>query len=618
MSWKLLITCFILLVIGFTGLEIIDQKIVSVNKKISNLERQVFIDNFQNNFINYLKNLEVNFTIIKSLEPEQINQKWLTEFAISYASLHPSFDSIYLIENDTIKNSFSSNYKHLIKQLSFEQKAKINSNIEKTIQEDNVLISKPVNFFDDGVDYILYFIPIKSKSDNTVLVALFNLTMLIDNNISLVRNFEDTIFNIKTSSNKQIYGTKVDDMSGERLIVEGFESPLGVWNFEILAKDKNQFNYLRQLIWILGFALMVFLLFYMLIVEKKNVAITKNYLNVKETKSRLKVQYEIEQHLRKIIEKIHSSDNINDAFDFICNEIGVYLQLDHVGIAGIDDKATFVVEFCSKHVKNRLLGREFSNNSELYELLIFNRKEFITSNMQKDESRIAALIKESNFLNVKSAMLLPISYNDQTLALFSLALVSKYKDWSEEEINFIKAVVHQMAIALYQRNITDELDLSTRKISEKLTQEQCLRQIVSKIRTTLNVNEVLDYVCKEITIFLGLDSVAVLEFNREMNEVVSLIGSYSKDGQVMSISGELHDRLLSQFNQFIKAMKIEVLGKQFVYSVTNRFFSDYYNVSMKDYIDDEFHSKSFVSSPISTQNKIFGDLIVTQLLENRI
>src|SRR3989339_287439 len=237
MSWKFIITCFILLVIGLAGLEIIDQRIVSVNTKISNLEKQIFIDNFQNNFISYLKNLEVNFTIIKSLEPEQINEKWLTEFATSYASLHPSFDSIYLIDNKEIKHSFSSNYKHLIKQLSFEQMAKISSNIDKTLQENNVLVSKPLNFFDDEHEYILYFIPVKSKDNNTILVALFNLQKLIDNNIRFVKSFEDSIFNIKTSTNKHIYGSDFDDLSGERVIIEGFESPLGVWNFEIQAKN---------------------------------------------------------------------------------------------------------------------------------------------------------------------------------------------------------------------------------------------------------------------------------------------------------------------------------------------------------------------------------------------
>ena len=284
MSWKFIITCFILLVIGFAGLEIIDQRIVSVNKKISSLEKQVFIDNFQNNFISYLKNLEVNFTIIKSLEPGQINKKWLTEFATSYASLHPSFDSMYLIDNKEVIHSFSSNYKHLIKQLTFEQKAKISSNMDKTLQENSVLVSKPLDFFGDNQEYILYFIPVKSKDNNTILVSLFNLQKLIDNNVRFVRNFEDSIFNIKTSSNKHIYGSNFDDMSGERVIIEGFESPLGVWNFEILAKNSNQFNYLRHLIWILGFALMTFLVFYMLIVEKKNFTITQNYLNVKENK----------------------------------------------------------------------------------------------------------------------------------------------------------------------------------------------------------------------------------------------------------------------------------------------------------------------------------------------
>ena len=45
---------------------------------------------------------------------------------------------------------------------------------------------------------------------------------------------------------------------------------------------------------------------------------------LKKTKSQLRVQYEIEQILRRIIESIHSSDNLDDALDFICKEIGEF------------------------------------------------------------------------------------------------------------------------------------------------------------------------------------------------------------------------------------------------------------------------------------------------------
>ena len=197
-----------------------------------------------------------------------------------------------------------------------------------------------------------------------------------------------------------------------------------------------------------------------------------------------------------------------------------------------------------------MVGRGLSKNSELYDLLINRQQEFISNNFDQDTSKIAQLIKDSQAIRMKSNIILPVVYNNQTLALFALATVNKYKVWTADEIKLLKAVVNQMAIALYQRNLSDELNLSSNRIKESLLQEQCLKQIITKIRTCLNVHEVIDYVCAEIANFLGVDRVVILELNDEQTEILPVQAEYRINDDLPSF--KFNNDSLEKLNKLIK------------------------------------------------------------------
>lgn len=161
------------------------------------------------------------------------------------------------------------------------------------------------------------------KKEYTTLYAIFNLSEIISNNITPIDLFKNIDINIKTLSNKLIYGKNLDDIPGD-IIIKDFETPVGEWQFKILTKNDYKLNHFRQLVWILGFSLMAFLIFYMLIIEKKNQELVRNYNEIKQAEKLLLFQYEREQNLREIIQKIHTSDNIDNTLEFICHKLGTF------------------------------------------------------------------------------------------------------------------------------------------------------------------------------------------------------------------------------------------------------------------------------------------------------
>ncbi|MEW5822596.1 MAG: GAF domain-containing sensor histidine kinase [Cyanobacteriota bacterium] len=611
MSWKFLITCFILLIIGFTGLQIIDQRIVDVNKKITSIEKQIYIDNFKININNYFENLKVNLSLLQSLNSEQITRKWLAEFVTNYASLYPAFDSLYLINNNKIEYPFSKNYKHLITDLTYDQKVNIKSDLEKALNEDIIILSKPLNFFNDNNLYVLFYIPIQSPKKSNFLLAIFNLNQIIDRNINSITGLGDVYLNIRTVSDKLIYGNNLENVSGDRIIIEGIKTPVGEWELEIVVKKSQQFYYLRQLIWVLGFALLAFLVFYMLNVDRKNAALTQNFNDLKNTELKLKTQYKRELFLRRIIEKIHTEENFYQLLDYFCSDLREFLNLDCIAFFELNPNPKVKKSYINQQINQNIQNQEIPKNSSLYNLLIKEKKLFMSNDIFKNNSTEDHELVSSNFKVFKSAMFIPLTYNDEVIGLFYFAN-KDFKDFeNNDEIDFIQSVLAQIAIAMYQADLHLELDTRSQTIIESISQDQCLKNIVQVIRTSLNLNEMAYFVDKEIATFLKVEKAFIIELIDSQEELLSFKGEFNNNENLKKITH--FNKFYDQFKTILTKVPSNVLNRQLVYPNAEDFYKEYLNSTQDSILAKEFQAKSFVSTPIYFQNKLFGFLTLTNI-----
>lgn len=609
MSWKFLLSCLILLTIGVSGLELLDQRIVEVNQKLKSVELRVYIEHFENGFNDYIENLKVNFSLFKVFKPNQLNKKLLTEHYFNYIELYPSLESMYMLTNNSIEYSLFRNYQHNIKEFNSEQKAKINSGIQKTLREHSVTVSKPLNFFDNKTNYIIFFIPVQSEANNKVLMALFNLNTIIEQYISTVTKVENATVNIKTASGKLIYGPNIDKLSGD-MIIEVFSTPLGEWKLTVLFKNPLQFQYLRRLIWILGFALMFFLVFYMLIIERKNNALIKNYDELKATEQKLKLQYQRELLLREIIQEIHSPKDISNLLNFICVKLGDFFHIDYLGFIDNKDVAEIKFEYLSSEIKQGFMEETIPKDSQIFDYLANQKQIFISNNIQNDKSAMAQEIA-GKFRSLKAIIIFPVIHDQDVLAFLFFACVQPKQLLNNEEIEYIKAATSQIAIAMHQSDLICQLNLTSETIKESYYQELCMKNIVQTIRTSIDITEVAYYVNKELGKFLNLDKIAMIELDDDKKEVISLKGEYVSSEELVPF--EANEKFMFQFNKMFKNLPTQYKTTQVAYSDSREFFIKVLNKPIEEVFSEEFFLKSFVITPIIYQHKLFGSLNIAQV-----
>jgi GAF domain-containing protein len=609
MSWKYLLTCFFLLVVGLTGLQFLDQRIISVNQNYKITKIQLELEQFKNKFNYFINNQTLHFALLKDFQPEHLNRKTLSELFYNYVELYPSLKAFYLLENNTLKHSLFNDYTYKIDKLSFEQATTIDSYLNEAFKTDSTIITRPVYFFNDKTSYILFIIPVHYTNDNKAVLALFDLTDIIEANLIDLIQDDEIVLNINTLSNKEIYGTSLVDTPGD-VLIEQINTPLGEWKFEILLQTSVQFQYLRKLIWILGFALMTLLIFYMLIIDRKNRAITQNYQNLKETELLLNFHYEREKVLRDIIQKILHSRDINELLQYICNKLGEFLNLDLVAFSEGDQSAVVKFEYRSDTYKHSFLNHEVSEDKQIYDLIINKQNTFVINDITKEKSPLTEellLFKKG----IKSVVMIPVLHNDVLLGVFGFGS-TKTNIWNSEKIDYLRSTISQIAIALHQSNLLNELHNTSQAILENIRQEQFLKNLAQAIRTSIEIKEIINIVNNELGKFMNVDRVYIVEYDQDTKNVKAIQKEY-RSSEDLAKYGE-NQLFREQFMQFIFRLPEHCKWNQQVYSKESDFFSKEFKTKL---ISKEFELQSFISTPIFYQNKLFGNVLIGQVTYQR-
>lgn len=607
MSWKFLLTCLILLIVGFLGLNVLDQKIDQVNQKLIGAEKQVYVDQFKSNLVSYIENIKVNLSLFTIIDNKYISKKWLARFSNNYASLYTAFDSLYLLNNNDVEYSYSNNIKHRIQRLTYEQQAKITTDLYKAATTKAVAVSKPLDFFDDSNNYILFFVPIDITGKKYIL-ALFNFEKIIDQNINALIQLKDVSLYIRTNSNKLIYGNHLEDIKGERILIEGFVLPIGEWNFEIIVANSNQYDYLRNLVWVMGFSLMAFFVFYMLIVERKNRALTDNFEELKKTEEELKKQYKREQLVRIVIQKIHSAKEIEVLLNDLCKDLGEFFNVDAVWFLECKEKKIIKNEYASERIKESFIGDVLNLNSSLEHIIEEKKSVFISNDLIKEGQELFEGLSEFKQNQVKSVIFAPVVYDESILSLIGFAKVQKGPHWSVEEIEFIKFVISQISLAFVQANLNSELSFSSRTIIKSLNEEHSIRRVLEVIRTTLDVEEICEAITKEISEFLNVDKVFLLEYDQDKRSALAIRGEYNRFEDQKILKND--KTIFSQVNEFLCRTDENVLLNQIIANDTYAYLKDKLPVDPVKVIKPELISASFVCTPLIYQNKLLASLIV--------
>lgn len=311
--------------------------------------------------------------------------------------------------------------------------------------------------------------------------------------------------------------------------------------------------------------------------------------------------------LRGIAETIRGSFDINETTKKIVTEIGKMVKADRCFITLYDynDNKFFSVNEYSEYLADNTVKSTIGMNIRLEDAKYFydignKQLELIINDIDEDldvndEDQLNAYKYLKN-LNVKTNIGISMMHSDKLLG----RLVIHYKDKmsiSDEYLQFIKTIVNQATIALYQA----ELFQKEKNTAER---EYLLRAIIERLRTKLDSEQIKNYFIEASCKFLGSDRCIFLDIDEENNRFKPVKLEYLKASEVKSLYG--HD-----LNIFSPDFARKGLNKEdIIIEDMEKFLSenkDLEPITIK--FNTEFEVKSDYGFQLIHNNRFFGSLI---------
>lgn len=222
-------------------------------------------------------------------------------------------------------------------------------------------------------------------------------------------------------------------------------------------------------------------------------------------------QLQREALLREITERIRSSLDIEKMLYFICEEMAKLFKVQRASISEFPDLTDF-----SKHI-TRMEYKAFPTMSGLVDLKHLDQltKFYIQYLLEHTEILAIDNIQESNtpdyfkesytILGVKSLMIIPIRSGDDKLGMLIISEYENYRHWSNDEIQLAQLIANQIQIAIKQAKLYEASQ-------NQVKRETLLREITERMRSSLDLDETLSFICEGTANLFNVQRTAISSF----------------------------------------------------------------------------------------------------------
>lgn len=326
----------------------------------------------------------------------------------------------------------------------------------------------------------------------------------------------------------------------------------------------------------------------------------------------LKKKSEREKLYQNITESIRVSLNTHGIKEKMVNLIGKALDADRCFFMQYDDKNdnfyTVDYEYTSSKKIPNYIGANVNEDvpnfmSELKKgsrLLIDNKKIFINGKLQDYEIENRIIER----LGVISAYAVSIIYDKKLYGVLGLHYLSNNHLVSEDELALLKSLVNQLAGAFYQAELYE-------RTQKQVEREALLRKITEKIRSSLNLEETISFICEGVAKLFAVQRVAVSPF--------PVKGEYEKFIVTKEYITKDHLEGVQQSESFLDIA--EYWGKKVLETDKPVAFNDILNSETPDYFKNTYSSmgvKSIVGAPIKKGNNYWGMIVLSEYENIRI
>lgn len=243
----------------------------------------------------------------------------------------------------------------------------------------------------------------------------------------------------------------------------------------------------------------------------------------------LEVDRDQKHMVQRISESIRQSLDLNEILNTTVSALGENLQASRCCLALIDTHETageeddelsfdYIWSNTQKGVtplrkKKILIGVDTAMRK------IINQDSLIWMDLigPRGDRPISELFEgheDSDWSSIKSMIACPITTGKGTIGLILIHQCDNLRSWSESELELVNAVASQVALAIEHGQLYNR----ARTMAE---QEQLINRIVRAVRSSLDVDTILNTVTKELSVALGADRVQIAQPRAEGPLVVT-------------------------------------------------------------------------------------------------
>ncbi len=335
-------------------------------------------------------------------------------------------------------------------------------------------------------------------------------------------------------------------------------------------------------------------------------------------KNKLKNIADRETALRNIIAAVRGSLDIHNIKQTIVNEVGNVFGANRCYIFEVDNQieAFLPIDKYSEYLSSpeeislRALN-PYSDGAKYFFNLFELKKETNWRDTDKfiKENNIekTSVIKLIQDLEVKSSINIPIYYGNNVLGMLGIAYTKQEFEYTENDLNFIRILAGQTGIALHQSRLFNE----TKQSEER---EKLLREIITSVRSTLDISEVKNTIVTTLGRSLNADRAFIIEYDQNLKHFLKI----DKTSEYQALPNEKSVTILNDLN----------LGYSFSANIDDakqlRFFSNLdefiktehlQNTSIEEYYK-MFKVKSNIGVPIIYRDIVLGRLVLHYTKEN--
>lgn len=316
-----------------------------------------------------------------------------------------------------------------------------------------------------------------------------------------------------------------------------------------------------------------------------------------------------EQLLRKITENIRSSLDIEETLSFICEETAMLFGVQRVAFA-VPSNSQASEEFFIRKEYNlisetaedeQVVGRfkiaNFWGQNPLKNDMVFAIKNIEESNLPGEYKNI---YRE---LGIKSMMGISIKKGGSFWGALILAENQWNRSWTEDEKSLLESIAGQVYIAINQAELY-------KKAKQTAEREHLLRKITEKIRSSLNSEEILSFICEETSKLFNVQRSTVSIFPTKGNSREFV----SKKEYISSPDIEIFTDI-QQIMQIAFYWSEKLLDSRSILAIDNILESN-----TPEYFKNGYSSigiKSVIGVRIGEEGNIWGILVLSEYLAFR-